>query len=116
MKDISNATVKNSLFQNLKGANSNGGGAIIIENTNDAIIAPTVVVNCEIRESSSKISGGGIGLINVRDVRLEQSKFINNYALHKGGALFHNCNATGTQSYECNLAIFNCLFKDNFAG
>ncbi|TNV88113.1 hypothetical protein FGO68_gene1765 [Halteria grandinella] len=116
LKNINNATVKNSLFKNLKGSYSQGGGAIIIEYTNNHQIQPAKISNCEIRESQSSTNGGGLSIINAWNVVVENTRFYNNYAPKQGGGLINSCNSTGQQDYECNLVLAQCSFINNTAG
>ncbi|TNV88132.1 hypothetical protein FGO68_gene10719 [Halteria grandinella] len=115
LQNIYSLTISNSDFINLYGAYNQGGGALVIEYTDDLQTSPVIIKDCIIRESISSTKGAGLSIINTKLMNITRTNITNNNAHKQGGGIFFSCNASLSQTYPCTLYIQDSLFQSNFA-
>lgn len=62
------------------------------------------------------MKGGGLSIIDARNIHIINSTFTNNQALEQGGGLMFSCNTSQELSYKCSLGLENTIFGNNQAG
>ncbi|TNV88024.1 hypothetical protein FGO68_gene15126 [Halteria grandinella] len=115
LRNIYELKLAQSEFTNLYGAYAQGGGAIVIEYTDDYQISPAVISDCVIQGTSSTTKGAGLALINPKQMQIERVILKNNRAKQQGGGMFFSCNIQLSELYPCELTLLNTSFIDNYA-
>ncbi|TNV88119.1 hypothetical protein FGO68_gene12500 [Halteria grandinella] len=115
LRNIAQLKVVKSTFSGIIGSNQLGGGAVVLEYTDEVQENQIEIRDCIFENSHASYKGGALSLYDVENAIIQNVTFFNNSADKEGGALMFGCNQTGLITYDCKLEIEYSVFKQNTA-
>ncbi|TNV88001.1 hypothetical protein FGO68_gene2384 [Halteria grandinella] len=113
--NIHQLAISDCKFQSIQGTSAaqSGGGALIIQYTEDVQTNQVILQNLTFENCSSQIDGGGLKLQDVKNIQITGTQFSKNTAKKSGGAIYFTCNISGNLEYPCKLTLSDVSFEEN---